>query len=45
MMKQLMYGIIKEFEDHTILWYEPITDMIDGFVLRKQDGSIIRIYK
>lgn len=44
-MKRLTYGIIKEFEDGTTLWYEPITDVIDAFVLRKQNGSIIRIYK
>lgn len=49
-MEQLKYGIIKEFEDGTILWYEPITDTIDGFVLRKYDfveeiDEIIRIWK
>lgn len=35
MMEQLRYGLIEEFEDGTTLWYEPITDTIDGFVLRK----------
>lgn len=44
MMEQLRYGLIEEFEDGTTLWYEPITDVIDGFTLRNQDGSIIRIY-
>lgn len=44
-MKRLTYGIIKEFEDGTTLWYEPITDEIDAFVLRSQEGNIIRIYK
>jgi hypothetical protein len=44
MMEQLGYGLIEEFENGTTLWYEPITDVIDGFVLRKRDGSIIRIY-
>jgi polygalacturonase len=39
-----------EFEDGTILWYEPITDTIDGFVLRKYDfveeiDEIIRIWQ
>lgn len=41
----LMYGIVKEFENGTTLWYEPITDVVDGFVFRKQDRSIIRIWK
>lgn len=44
MMERLRYGLIEEFEDGTILWYEPITDELDGFVLREWDGSIIRIY-
>ena len=43
-MEQLTYGFIKEFEDGTTLWYEPIADTVDGFTLRKQDGSIIQIY-
>lgn len=44
MMERLRYGLIEEFEDGTALWYESITDDLDGFVLRIQDGSIIRIY-
>ena len=44
MREKLGYGLIEEFEDGTTLWYEPITDVIDGFTLRKRDGSIIRIY-
>lgn len=44
MMEQLRCGLIEEFEDGTTLWYEPITDVIDGFTLRKQDGSIIQIW-
>lgn len=44
MREKLGYGLIKEFEDGTTLWYEPITDVIDGFTLRNRDGSIIRIY-
>ena len=44
MMEQLRYGFVEEFEDGTTLWYEPITDYLDGFVLRKRDGSIIRVY-
>lgn len=44
-MNQLEYGIIKEFNNGTTLWYEPITDNLDGFVLRGIDGDIIDIYK
>lgn len=44
MMQQLTYGFIEKFENGTVLWYEPITDYLDGFVLRKLDGSIIRVY-
>ena len=44
-MNKLKYGIIKEFEDGIILWFEPITDTIDGFVLRKPDQSIIGIWR
>ena len=37
------YGIIAEFEN-TILWYEPITDEVNGFVLRcKEDANILSI--
>lgn len=43
-MNKLEYGIIKEFDDGTILWYEPITDKIDGFVLRREYGAIIKTW-
>ena len=39
------YGVIREFENGNVLWYEPITDEIDGFVLRDNDGSIVRTWK
>ncbi len=39
------YGIMKEYDNFT-LWFEPITDILDGFVLRKTEYpySIIEIY-
>lgn len=43
-MEQLEYGIIKDFGNGITLWYEPITDVIDGFVLREKDGSIIKVW-
>ena len=42
-MDELRYGIIKEYDNYD-LWYEPITDEIDGFVLRDKDGCIIYIF-
>lgn len=44
MMERVRYGLIEEFENGTTLWYEPITDVIDGFTLRNRDGSIIQIW-
>lgn len=41
----LTYGIVREFSNCTVLWYEPITDEIDGFVLRASDGSIICVWQ
>lgn len=35
------YGIIKENPNGTTLWYEPITDEVDGFVLRSSKGYIL----
>lgn len=41
----LQYGIVKEFEDGTILWFEPVTDEKDGFVLRKgSNDDILAVY-
>ena len=40
----LVYGIIREFEDGTTLWYEPITDETDGFVLRGNEGYVQTVY-
>ena len=38
------YGVIKSYKNFD-LWFEPITDEIDGFVMRKKgDGSIIGIF-
>lgn len=41
---ELKYGTVKEFENDTTLWYEPVTDAIDGFVLRGHDGNIIKVW-
>ena len=41
----LTYGVVKELDNDNVLWYEPITDEIDGFVLRDGDGSIVRTWK
>jgi hypothetical protein len=42
--ENLEYGLIKEYKDSD-LWFEPITDEIDGFVIRSKDGvEIIAIY-
>lgn len=44
MTEDIDYGIIKFYKDFN-LWFEPITDVIDGFVMRKKgDGSIIGIF-
>ena len=36
-------GLIKSGKDYDI-WYEPITDIMNGFVVRNNDGNIIEIY-
>lgn len=36
-------GLIKSGKDYDI-WYEPITDIMNGFVVRSNDGNIIEIY-
>lgn len=41
---ELAYGIVRKFEDGTTLWYEPITDEIDGFVLRGSKDRIQTVY-
>lgn len=38
------YGVIKSYKNFN-LWFEPITDTVNGFVMRKKgDGSIIGIF-
>ena len=37
------YGIVKSYTDWD-LWFEPITDTVDGFVMRNHDGSIIGVF-
>ena len=40
----ISYGVVKSYTDWD-LWFEPITDIVDGFVMRnKKDGSIIGIF-
>jgi hypothetical protein len=36
-------GLIKETETYDI-WFEPITDEINGFVIRDKEGIILQIY-
>lgn len=38
--KELSYGIVKKYDNGTTLWFEPVTDELDGFVLRKS-GSLV----
>jgi hypothetical protein len=40
---ELDYGCIKEYDDCD-LWFEPITDIIDGFVIRDKNDGIIKIF-
>ena len=40
----ISYGVVKSYADWD-LWFEPITDTVDGFVMRnKKDGSIIGVF-
>ncbi len=41
---ELVYGIVREYSNGTTLWFEPITDELDGFVLRKSGGSIQTVF-
>ena len=41
---ELTYGIIREYANGTTLWFEPITDTLDGFILRKSDHSIKTVF-
>lgn len=38
----LNYGLVMRFRDGTDLYYEPLTDEIDGFVLRANDGDMLK---
>lgn len=40
----LTYGCVAEFLNDTSLWFEPITDKIDGLVLRDGNDSIIQMW-
>jgi len=37
------YGIVKESTTFT-LWFESITDTLDGFVVRDNSGNILEVY-
>lgn len=39
----LNYGVIAKF-DNSELWYEPITDELNGFVLYNKDGLPVSMY-
>lgn len=41
---KIPYGIIRKFENGTTLWYEPITDETDGFVLRVRESPIQTVF-
>ena len=44
-MKVRIFNGTKESYTDWDLWFEPITDTVDGFVMRnKKDGSIIGIF-
>ena len=44
MTDAISYGVVKSYTDWD-LCFEPITDIVDGFVMRnKKDGSIIGIF-
>ena len=40
----ISYGIVKSYTDWD-LWFEAITDTVDGFVMRNHDGSIISVFQ
>lgn len=42
--EELIYGIVREYSNGTALWFEPITDELDGFVLRKSGGLIQTVF-
>ena len=39
----IRYGIVKSYT-YWDLWFEAITDTVDGFVMRNHDGSIIGVF-
>lgn len=39
----ISYGLVKTYTDWD-LWFEPITDVIDGFVMGNREGSIIGVF-
>ena len=42
--RHLVYGIILEMDGGEQLWFEPITDVLDGIVLRDKDDGILRVW-
>ena len=43
-MSSLDYGIIYKFNNGYSLWYEPITDILDGFVIRDSKDNIYTVF-
>lgn len=42
--QELSCGIIKKYKNETTLWFEPIADETDGFVLRKSGSTIQSVF-
>jgi hypothetical protein len=40
----LEYGLVKEYDEYD-LWFEPITDTNDGFVIKSKDDEILEMYE
>jgi hypothetical protein len=40
----LEYGIIKTLDNDVDVWFESITDDLDGFVIRDKDGFILKLF-
>lgn len=38
------YGIIAKLENGHDLWFEPVHDELDAFVIRDEDGYMVKIF-
>lgn len=43
-MSSLDYGVIYKFDNGYGLWYEPVTDILDGFVIRDSKDNIYTVF-